>query len=102
MSKRRPEADLDPVHARCRAWGHAWEPYDVKQAGTRYIERLKCLRCGTVKSNLLDRRGYLQRNGRYIYPEGYRILGRGLHTTEGRARVRLQVLYDLLQGQDSP
>ena len=82
----------------CRDYGHAWAPYEVeKVAARRYLVRLRCSRCETVRSRLMSATGELLRSNVYIYPKGYLQKGGALHTKEGRTGIRAQVLRTLLE-----
>ena len=89
--------NIEPNHALCRAWGHAWIPHDVNKVGTRFLVRLQCVRCETIRSQLMTRLGVYARGNRYQYGQGYIQKGQALHTREGREQVRALVLRHLVK-----
>lgn len=56
----------------CRELGHEWRDHTVTwDARGRIFDRaLRCRSCGTVRRQVLDRRGHVISNG-YRYAEGY-------------------------------
>jgi hypothetical protein len=56
----------------CRELGHEWRDHTVTwDAKARVFDRaLRCRMCGTVRRQVLDRRGHVIRNG-YNYADGY-------------------------------
>lgn len=88
--------DIATTHAQCRTWGHAWTPYTVEKVATRYVVRLKCMRCSTIRAQHMTKFAVLVGSNVYKYAEGYLMPGGGLHTAEGRRQIRAEVLKMLL------
>jgi hypothetical protein len=82
----------------CRELGHVWRDHTVTwDTKARVFDRaLRCQSCGSIRRQVLDRRGHVIRNG-YTYAEGYlatKVMNReGL----GRDTFRLEALTRWLE-----
>jgi len=88
--------DIPDEYLACRDLGHAFQPWDVRRFRQEYERVLRCSRCSTFKTQVLDRRGYIQRSW-YQYPEqqmenghaAYVLKGIGRMTVDMRAEIRV-------------
>lgn len=74
----------------CRDLQHSWTPRTASRLPKRsgFIRELGCIRCGSLKEQVLDRDGYIV-STRMKYPEGYLRPGEGRLTRDDRAGLRL-------------
>jgi hypothetical protein len=81
----------------CRELGHEWRHHTATwDEKARVFDRaLRCRNCGSVRRQVLDRRGHVIRNG-YNYAEGY--LATKVMNREGLSRdvFRLEALTRIL------
>jgi len=77
----------------CRDIQHSWSPYTASRIpGQRgFIRTLKCVRCGSKKTQTLSRDGFIVRS-RMAYPEGYLRPNEGRLTRGLRAALRVRNL----------
>ncbi len=79
-------------YAMCRDFRHAWAPYAVEPATVGsmrgYRQRVRCSRCSTIRTRILDHRGYVIGHPFYTYPDGY-LSQHGRLTESDRAAIRL-------------
>src|SRR3954468_22310899 len=63
---------LSAKQLHCRELGHEWRDHTVTwdQKARVFDRALRCRSCGTVRRQVLDRRGHVIRNA-YTYAEGY-------------------------------
>lgn len=63
---------LNDKQLHCRELGHEWRDHTVAwdQKARVFDRALRCRSCGTVRRQVLDRRGHVIRNG-YVYGDGY-------------------------------
>lgn len=76
-----------PTQRLCRDLMHAWQPSTALRVGREYVRELRCIRCGTVKVQVLNLDGYIL-SSKYLYPAGYVNPGGGRVTKEFRAELR--------------
>jgi hypothetical protein len=94
MSSRWIDSQSDD-YLMCRDTGirHPWQPYTAEALnGGRggYIERLKCSRCGAIKTRRLDRRGVpVKKGSSRAYPDGFLREGMGRMSKEENAQIRI-------------
>jgi len=83
IAKRYPEGFLS-----CRDTGHTWAPREAAWLADGTIERvLACSQCDAQRVQVLDANGYLV-GSRYLYSEGYSLVGIGRLDTGDRALLR--------------
>lgn len=86
----------------CRELGHEWRDHTVSwdQKARVFDRALRCRSCGTVRRQVLDRRGHVIRNG-YAYAEGY--LASKVMNREGLSRdvFRLEALTRWLDNNNA-
>jgi len=65
-------ASMSDKQLHCRELGHEWRDHTVAwDAKARVFDRaLRCRQCGSIRRQVLDRRGHVIRNG-YKYADGY-------------------------------
>jgi Ribonuclease G/E len=89
---------LSDKQLHCRELGHVWRDHTVAwDAKARVFDRaLRCQSCGSIRRQVLDRRGHVVRNG-YNYTEGY--LATKVMNREGLSRdvFRLEALTRWLE-----
>lgn len=75
----------------CRDLQHAWSPYTASRipGGRGYIRTLKCVRCGSLKTQILSKNGFIARS-RMAYPDGYLRPNEGRLTRHDRAALRVR------------
>jgi len=73
----------------CRDLHHSWDPYTAFKIKGGWDDRLRCSKCGTIRSRILDDDGFIL-SARYEYADGYRIKGLGYLSAEDRSMVRLR------------
>ena len=56
----------------CRDTGHAWSYHTARRTTTGYQRTLRCIQCETIKSQELDKQGYILKTS-YSYPEKYAL-----------------------------
>jgi hypothetical protein len=82
----------------CRELGHVWRDHTVHwDTKARVFDRaLRCQSCGSIRRQVLDRRGHVIRNG-YQYTDGY--LATKVMNREGlnRDTFRLEALTRWLE-----
>lgn len=77
--------------------GHNWQPFEAAWLQDGTIEQtLGCSRCGSRRTQYLDKRGFLLGSNRYSYPEGFALKGFGRLGAEGRALFRIAAVRKLL------
>jgi len=85
----------------CRELGHEWRDHTGSwDAQASVFDRaLRCRNCGTVRRQILDRRGHVLRNG-YTYADGY--LASKVLNREGLSRdvFRLESLTRWLEAHN--
>jgi hypothetical protein len=77
----------------CRELGHEWRDHTVAfdQKARVFDRALRCRSCGTIRRQILDRRGHVIRNG-YQYADGY-LASKVLNRTDlSRDVFRLEAL----------
>lgn len=58
-------------HVDCRIFGHSWESIEAdRNPAIGWYMNLRCTRCGTVRKDIVDRYGHVDRR-RYEYPDNY-------------------------------
>lgn len=72
----------------CRDLMHSWTPRTAKKHGQQFIRTLKCGRCDCIKTQILDKKGYIM-SSRMTYPDGYLRPGGGRLTRADRANIRI-------------
>jgi len=76
----RTPADLSNPMVTCRAYGHAWEPTlpDEEDRAPAFgvLVLMKCLRCESLRRDLVARHSGAVRSRSYVYPEGFHLAGR--------------------------
>lgn len=84
-------------HLMCRDFGHSWRPHHVEHVPQRgaYIEQLACQRCRTIRTRLIDNRGF-QLSSSYKYADNYLIHGLGRLDEDDRATLRLSALHSVI------
>lgn len=89
---------MNDDHLMCRDFGHSWRPFQARYIPQRkqYEERLKCLRCKTIRVRLLTHTGGQVAN-HYVYPDGYAMKGYGRLSGTDRDAVRLASLQTVLE-----
>ena len=88
---------MDVKQLYCRDFGHAWEPWTAHAIrGGGYEQVLRCARCTTRRSRLLDRRGEPVRSG-YDYADGYLIAGLGRLTGTDKGAVRIASIQHMIE-----
>ena len=89
---------LSDKQLHCRELGHEWRDHTVAwDRKARVFDRaLRCRNCGTIRRQVLDRRGHVLRNG-YTYADGY--LASKVMNREGLTRdvFRLEALTRWLE-----
>ena len=89
---------IPEIGAICRDLQHAWAPsmggklHNEKKRHIGYWRRLRCSRCGTERTEAMNKVGDVAKRS-YSYPDGYRLEGGGKLTPDERANLRLQHLY---------
>lgn len=85
-------------YIQCRDFGHSWRPHTARwvESQQHYESQLKCTRCGTLRTRLLNRSG-AQVAGQYLYSEGYLVKGMGRLTGGDRDKVRLRSILSVLR-----
>ena len=75
----------------CRDIQHSWSPYTASRIpGQRgFIRTLKCVRCGSKKTQTLSRDGFIARS-RMTYPDGYLRPNEGRLSRMDRAALRVR------------
>lgn len=74
---------LDDVYLRCRELRHAWEERGLTPSARRgsrvieFTEVVECIRCGTIRHDLLHAGSWELVGRRYEYPDGYRMSNAG-------------------------
>lgn len=88
-------------YARCRGTNHWWDAYTVtelkspRKRTVGYEVTEKCDRCGATRSRMLDSGGYVTKNGKRTYPDGYLATGiHGVGVADRKAAMRLRVMLD--------
>ena len=81
-----------PKQRLCRDLMHAWQPSTALRVGREYVRELRCVRCGTVKAQVLNLDGYIL-SSKYHYPSGY-VNPEGRVTKEVRAELRTMNLAE--------
>lgn len=89
---------MRPEHIQCRDYGHSWQPSNAVwlTAEQCYRVDLKCSRCTTIRTRLLNRRG-AQLESHYDYPDGYAVKGIGRLTGTDRDQIRLRSVLGLME-----
>lgn len=80
-----------PDQMMCRDVQHSWGPHNAWRDGRGFVRVLRCSRCGTFKTQRLDREGYVLTTT-MKYPTGYLRPEGGRLTGDERAYVRLSHL----------
>lgn len=90
-------------HVQCRDFGHNWQPHNAVwlDRDQCYQVDLRCSRCTTVRTRLLNRRG-AQLDSHYNYPDGYTITGIGRLTGTDRDQIRLKSVLSLIERSEKP
>lgn len=88
-------------YARCRAGNHWWDALTVDILTTRgrlvgYQETEQCDRCGGTRTRVLDAHGFIVKQGRRTYADGYLATGftEGTTVATRKAAARLRVMRD--------
>jgi len=93
---------LSTKQLHCRELGHEWRDHTVSwdQKARVFDRALRCRNCGTVRRQVLDRRGHVVTNS-YKYTDGY--LATKVQDTEGLSRdtFRLEALTRWLEANHS-
>lgn len=105
---RDPEFDLEAAvsqmaetHLHCRDYGHGWRPHTARYLPNEraYEQTLRCTRCRTMRSRLLDSHGLVV-STHYTYPDHYLVKGMGYLAGEDRGLIRLaSIEADLKHGR---
>lgn len=74
----------------CRDLQHSWKPESAYSVGSGFVRTLRCVRCGSVKEQSLNREGYITRTT-MKYPDGY-LRPEGRMTKGDRAELRVRNL----------
>jgi hypothetical protein len=95
---------LSDKQLHCRELGHEWRDHTVTwdQAASVFDRALRCRSCGTIRRQVLDRRGHVLRNG-YTYADGY--LAAKVQNRDGlnnRDVFRLEALTRWLEHNQAP
>jgi hypothetical protein len=77
----------------CRQYRHAWSAHTVQTGKSTYTVTIRCLRCKSLATEVIDQTGQREGNRHINYAEGY--LARGLGRMDGTAlaAVRLENLH---------
>lgn len=88
---------MAPEHIQCRDYGHNWQPSNAAWLASEQCYRvdLRCSRCSTIRTRLLNRRG-AQLESHYDYPDGYAVKGIGRLTGTDRDQIRLKSVLGLI------
>lgn len=62
---------INPVHAQCRVYGHAWTTVGVGLPPAWIEETMECDRCGTVRVDRIERVTGFVKGRKYKHAEGY-------------------------------
>lgn len=93
---------LNDKQLHCRELGHEWRDHTVSwdQKARVFDRALRCRQCGTVRRQVLDRRGGVVRNG-YKYADGY--LATKVEDREGLSRdvFRLEALTRWIENHNT-
>ena len=83
--------DTAPLeYLECRDMRHGSVAHDVEPVGRDYKQTVRCPRCGTLRTRLVDgRTGIAGPWKSYNHPEGYLRKGQGRMTREQRGQMRL-------------
>lgn len=81
----------------CRAISHRFDEStsSVKQTGGKFFWSMKCSRCGTVRTKILNRQGRIV-GADYSYPKGYTAPGIGRLDANAQGYLRLHVINNVL------
>ena len=59
-------------HVDCRTFGHSWNDIEAdRNPQVGWYMRLRCEKCGTVRNDIVDRYGTLERRN-YKHPDNYK------------------------------
>lgn len=87
---------MQTAHVICRDLTHAWEPYTVEAQRGGFKRVIRCPRCDTRRTDILDRRGKILRRS-YAYPDHYLVNGVGRLIGDTKNTMRLEALKRLLE-----
>lgn len=97
-------ADVQTVHLKCRALGHAWDPVATFVERVDRVEVLRvvlaCMRCKSERHDLLRRRdGTREAGPKYGYANGYVLKSRAAWGTRTvfNAEVRRELYSRLVK-----
>lgn len=83
-------------HLACRDTGHHWRHLSTTLEPDRTVRReFECAQCPTSRIQLLTRTGIVKRQ-RYIYPDGYLLVGFG-GITRRKAPFRAAMIARMLR-----
>ena len=70
-------------------YNHHWEDHESKRnpKGGGWYMTLRCVKCGTVAKQIINRDGSIETNRNYDYPPGY------LEGSKGMTRAEFRVSY---------
>ena len=86
------------IYLQCRDYHHSWRPYASRwsQQDGAYESTLRCDRCTTLRTRLVDSNGYVVRSS-YDYADDYLMPpGNGGMSKEDRAAMRLASVLAVL------
>lgn len=80
-------ANMSKNHLECRSLGHAWKYVDAWRTRSGFVQYLECRRCGTERSQSMNKHGEPVSNA-YSYAPGYLAPGVNLTSKRGRGEIR--------------